>query len=326
MNQDPFHEGERSVQERAGVRRRLQELGPRVIRDYMPEQHRQFFGQLPFVLIGTMDEEKQPWASLLAGPPGFITTPTERLLRIAAAPLPGDRLHESRSATGGSGLAPGMPIGLLGIEPHTRRRNRMNGHVAVADADAFEIAVDQSFGNCPKYIQARRPEYVAERVSQAGRGETLVQLGGGLDEAARTLVANADTFFIATAHPLRGVDVSHRGGPPGFVRLQDDGSLLSPDYAGNHFYNTLGNLTVNPRAGLLFLDFDSGSFLQIAVSARIIWDVDLAAGLDGALRLLRFEVLQTRWAQGRLPLRWGPAEMSPYLPHRGDGATTAGRR
>lgn len=121
MNSATFHEGERAVQERVGVRDRLAQLGPRVIRDFMPDQHREFFGQLPFVIAGTVDSNGQPWASVLAAPQGFIRSPDPQQLLLQARPLPADPLQDT--------LANGAAIGLLGIEPHTRRRNRLNGVV-----------------------------------------------------------------------------------------------------------------------------------------------------------------------------------------------------
>lgn len=332
MTGDAFHEGEQAVQARVGMRERLQEIGPLVIRDHMPGQHRQFFRQLPFVLVGSLDEQGQPRASLLAGPPGFISSPTERRLRIQAGPLPGDPLASGKGTRGAdapapAGIVPGMQVGLLGIEQHTRRRNRMNGYVDKVDAAGFEVVVEQSFGNCPKYIQARKAEYIEDVGRGGGTADWEVHDGACLDEAARAVIGRADTFFIASAHPRQGVDVSHRGGPPGFVNLGEDGALLAPEYAGNNFFNTLGNLLVDPRAGLLFLDFESGNRLHVAVRARALWEPRLVSRHEGALRLLHFEVLQVRRIEGRLPLRWGPPEMSPYLPRRGyGGVTPTGRK
>ena len=308
---EAFHEGEQAVQSQAGVRERLRELGPRVIRDYMPDQHRQFFNQLPFLLAATLDRQGQPWVSVLAGEPGFITSPTEHRLRICARPLPGDPLDATWPGREGAGLAPGLPIGLLGIEPHTRRRNRMNGVVDAVDADGFEVRVKQSFGNCPKYIQARQPAFRPRRAQH----EAVVIESQALAAADRRLVGQADTFFIASAHPpSQALDVSHRGGRPGFVRVAGDRLLLAPDYAGNGFFNTLGNIAVAPRAGLLFIDFETGDCLHLAVHASIAWDAAQVAAVPGALRLLRLEVVQVRRVPAWLPLQWGAAEMSPHLP------------
>jgi len=303
-----WHEGERALQSLAGIGERMAEIGPRVIRDHMPDQHRSFFAQLPFLIAGSLDAEGRPWASVLAAPPGFARSPDAQHLRIDALPLRGDPL--------GAALMPGAPIGLLGIEPHTRRRNRMNGVVEAVDAEGFSVSVHQSFGNCPKYIQAREPMFVggAQDVQVLPRTDRL-------DAKARRMVRAADTFFIATAHPsagdanapAHGVDVSHRGGRPGFVQLSGEGTLTVPDFVGNAFFNTLGNIAVNPVAGLLFIDFESGDLLQLFVKADVIWDGPEVDAFAGAERLLRMEVVSMQHAPAALPLRFGPAALSPYL-------------
>ncbi|RYF34685.1 MAG: flavin-nucleotide-binding protein [Comamonadaceae bacterium] len=294
----PFHAGEREVQARIGSRERMAEIGPRVIRDAMPEQHSMFFAQLPFVVVGSVDADLQPWASVLAAPAGFAHAPDAWHLRVDSLPHANDPLARN--------LRHGAPIGLLGIEPHTRRRNRMNGVVDALDATGFELAVQQSFGNCPRYISPREAVFLPEGAmpSQAPVA--------GFDAVARALVDRADTFFIATAHPeaagsgaaSHGVDVSHRGGPPGFVRTADDGVLTVPDFAGNRFFNTLGNLMLNKRAGLLFIDFDRGDLLHLAVSATVVWDGPEVTAIDGAERLLQLRVDRALRRPGALPLRW----------------------
>ncbi|SFU78126.1 hypothetical protein SAMN05216350_10559 [Polaromonas sp. YR568] len=311
MTAPAFHEGERAVQARVGaaVRERMAEIGPRVIRDFMPDQHREFFEQLPFVVAGTVDDAGQPWASILAQPPGFIHSPDPHHLVLRAQPLAGDPLQAT--------LVDGAPIGLLGLEPHTRRRNRMNGIVRGLNASGFAVEVSQSFGNCPKYIQAREPEYV----DQARSPKPVIHESAQLNDAARRMIGLADTLFIATAYAgdseqagrAGGVDVSHRGGKPGFVRVEADGTLTMPDFFGNFFFNTLGNIVVNPRAGLLFADFDNGDLLYLAVMAEIIWDGPEVESFTGAQRLLRFKVQSMRLVENSLPLRWGEAELSPAL-------------
>jgi len=314
----PFHAGERALQTLAGSREVMAAAGSRVIRDFMPDQHRDFFAQLPFLVVGSMDAQLQPWASVLAAPPGFAHSPDPTHLRIDALPMADDPLVAQ--------LVQGASLGLLGIQPHTRRRNRMNGNVEAIDAAGFLVEVQQSFGNCPKYIQAREPLFAA------GQPAAPAQRLDGLDDAARALIARADTFFIASAFPqhaadgdeadpaAQGVDVSHRGGLPGFVRVGEDGVLTVPDFTGNRFFNTLGNLSVHPRAGLLFIDFESGDLLHLTATAEIVWDGPEVAAFEGAERLLRLRVEQVLRRPGALPLRWGGAEVSPHLARMGHWA------
>jgi len=287
---DPFHDGERALQAQAGMQARMAEVGPRAIRDHMPEQHRDFFAQLPFLVVGSVDADGQPWASVLSGPPGFVQSPDPRTLQIAA------RAHSDSPLA--DHLQVGAPLGLLGIQPHTRRRNRMNGSVVRAGDAGFDVAVEQSFGNCPKYIRTREAFYFGDD-EPAAPAQPLA----ALDDAARTLITRADTLFIASAH-AEGVDVSHRGGAPGFVTVGPGDLLTLPDYAGNFFFNTLGNLLLEPRAGLLFIDFDSGDLLQVSGRAQIVWEDEALAAHPGAQRLLSIAVTGALRVAGGLPLQW----------------------
>lgn len=294
-----WHPGERALQARAGVERRMADIGARVLRDHMPEQHREFFPLLPFLAAGSIDQHGQPRISLLAGVPGFAHSPHPQTLRLDVAAGARDFADAD--------LREGAPVGLLGLQAHTGRRNRMNGWVERMDAGGFEVRVGQSFGNCPKYIVAREALHVeAEGPARA------TPLGTALDAAALALVGAADTFFVATAHPdaahsedpVEGVDVSHRGGLPGFVRAQDASTLLVPDYVGNSFFNTLGNLQLEPRCALLFVDFTSGERLHLQALGDVLWDGPERAALPGALRVLRLRITQALRIEGGLPLRW----------------------
>ena len=315
---DPFHPGEHALQRRTGVRERLAEIGTHIMREQMPEQHRELFGKLPWLLVGSLDADGQPHASALAGPPGFVRTPDARTMVVAARPDADDPLAAA--------LRVGASLGVLGIEPHTRRRNRMNGVVTAVDAQAFAIDVRQSFGNCPKYIQAREAQWHEAAPPPGGvslRAERL-------DARAIALVRTSDTFYIASsAGPDRlartrahGVDVSHRGGKPGFVRvdLARDGTqtLTVPDFSGNFLFNTLGNLAAHPRAGLLFIDLQRGDLLHVSCDAELLWDGDEIASFVGAQRLLKLHVRAALRRDHALPLRWGAAALAPQLLSTGE--------
>ncbi|MGR0064954.1 pyridoxamine 5'-phosphate oxidase family protein [Bordetella bronchiseptica] len=297
---DPWHGGELAMQERAGARERMAQLGPRVIRDYMPQQHRDFFAQLPFMLLATVDAQGDPWASVLEGPPGFAHSPDERTLRLDAWPAGDDPAR--------AGLAHGAGVGMLGIELSTRRRNRVNGHVAALDGQGFCVAVTQSFGNCPQYIQTRHAR-------QAAPAPQPARWLAGLDAAARTLIGQADTLFVASYARQAGphaVDVSHRGGPPGFVHLRGD-TLTMPDFSGNRFFNTLGNLLANPRAGLVFVDFARGDLLQLCGRAEVLAEAGAPAAYPGAQRLWRVHVERAVRRPAALGLRAGFGEYAAQL-------------
>lgn len=287
-----FHEGEVALQRSVGAAERMAEVGPRVIRDYLPEQHRAFYARLPFIIAASVDEAGEVWPTMLAKEPGFIQSPSSTTLLIAATPYPGDPAR--------AGLRAGGAMGLLGIELQTRRRNRANGIVCRAGREGLAIAVSQSFGNCPQFIRQREHEF-ARPPELAPAEEPVVT--DTLTDAARPIIAEADTFFVAS-YAGNAVDVSHRGGRPGFVRIDANGMLTIPDFAGNFFFNTLGNFLVNPRAGLLFVDFVSGDLLQIAGRAQVVTDSREIATFEGAERLWTFSPTTVMLRRGASPLRW----------------------
>jgi predicted pyridoxine 5'-phosphate oxidase superfamily flavin-nucleotide-binding protein len=292
----PFHAGERTAQARAG-------LAPRAaaIRDQMPEQHRAFFAALPFVLAATTDADGWPVATILAGPPGFVASPDPRTLRIAA-------VHD-RNDPAAAWFKPGAAIGLLGIDLATRRRNRANGVIAAATANALVAAVTESFGNCPQYIHIRD-------ISTVPADPAEPELMDRLDPPARGAIAAADTLFVATSAGAEGVDISHRGGKPGFVRVDGD-TLTVPDFAGNRYFNTLGNLLLEPRAALLIPDFASGDVLHLQGRTEIVWDVPAEEFLAGAERLWRLHVTRAWRRRTALPLRWSLRALSPGVARTG---------
>ena len=295
----PWHAGEKTLQEKVGVAERMEAFGQKVIRDYMPDQHRSFYHQLPFMVAASVDALGRPWATLLEGPEGFVSSPDPRVLTIDTT-LPADD-----PAT--PGLVAGQALGLLGIELHSRRRNRINGQIRQAVEGQLQVRVEQSFGNCPQYIQLRHYTRVAEP-AQARVDAT------SLDATTVSMIQAADTFFVASyveqGDGQRSVDVSHRGGRPGFVKVQGN-RLIIPDYAGNLHFNTLGNLLVNPRAGLLFIDFSNGNVLQLCGRAEVLLDSPAVQDFEGAERLWTLEVEQVVWRPAAVSLRWAFKEYAP---------------
>ena len=295
LTESPFHAGEQQVQARLGVRD-IEHWARRVVRPYLPEQHRAFHTALPFLVAAARDGDGRPWVTLLTGPDGFVTSPDPATLEIAAQPVPGDAL-EGR-------LMAGADVGILGIELATRRRNRVNGRIAEAVAGGLTFAVDQTFGNCPQYIRERE----WHRVDGAPAGTPT--RGTRLTTAQQAWIAAADTLFIGSGHrgdgehASFGMDASHRGGDPGFVQVESATRLTFPDYAGNNHYNTMGNLVLDPRVGLLFVDFTTGGLLQLTGRAAIDWDSAAVARVPGARLLVTIEVEAVVELPAALPLRW----------------------
>ncbi|MCY1261187.1 FAD-binding oxidoreductase [Pseudomonas jessenii] len=299
MDRSPWHAGEKQLQAHVGVAERMEAFGRKVIRSEMPDQHRTFYQQLPFMLYAAVDADGHPWASVLEGQPGFAHSPEPGLLQFRSLPAFDDPAQ----------LSEGSAIGLLGIELHTRRRNRINGHVSAMTMDGFAVTVDQSFGNCPQYIQLRQ----FRSVPLTDPATRAAQHFGELDDASKAMIAEADTFFVASYVDVdgeRSVDVSHRGGQAGFVQVEGN-RLTIPDFAGNLHFNTLGNLLLNPRAGLLFIDFNTGDLLQLSGRTEIILDGPQVEAFQGAERLWTIDVEQVVRRPAALSLRWRFDGVSP---------------
>jgi predicted pyridoxine 5'-phosphate oxidase superfamily flavin-nucleotide-binding protein len=297
----PFHNGELAVQRRAGADHVAAKVGRNIL-PFVPAEYGEFLGRQPFVVVASQDSGGRVWSSPLVGGVGFARPLDDQQIRFAAAPTTGDPLEEAlaRSRT---------HIGVLAIEFHSRSRIRLNG-VAQRTTDGILLTVKEAFGNCPKYIQRRLP---SETI--ASRGMSRHGTARALDPGQATLVRRADTFFIASSHPEGGADASHRGGQPGFVEVSDDGRRLAfPDYSGNRMFQTLGNLAVDPRAGLLFLDWESGTALQLSGYARIIWDGEALALRPGAERLVEFDITAVHEFERAMPARWSLLERSRLNP------------
>jgi predicted pyridoxine 5'-phosphate oxidase superfamily flavin-nucleotide-binding protein len=304
MNDMMFHPGERAAQAFAGA------VSPNAaIRDWMPDQHRAFFGLLPYLPIATVDRQGAPAATILTGAPGFISSPDPNTLRIAGHPDVADPIVRL--------LVRGAPVGVLGIDLATRRRNRANGVVRLVTPEAMTIAVAQSFGNCPQYIQTR---FWHDADSAPGPVEAL----HGLDEEAQATIGTADTFFVASASAsgggagaMGGVDISHRGGRPGFVAVDGD-TLTIPDFHGNGYFNTLGNLLLDPRVALLFVDWSTGSLMHLTGRVEILWGE--TRDFPGAERLWLVSVDGGWRRRGGLPMRWSFGQFAPQLARTGTWA------
>ena len=314
----PFHSGEVELQRSLGVAERMEQFGRRVIRDHMPDQHRDFFEQLPFIVAGTVDSEGAVWATLLAGGPGFIQSPDPKQLALTLPMDPSDPATNSLQQTDA--------IGLLGIELQSRRRNRMNGAIGAVSENGFTVEVEHSFGNCPQYIQTRN-WHIAE---QNKRIAPITEQLTSLDDSARAAISAADTFFVASYVDLedgrRQVDASHRGGKPGFVRIDEDGMLTIPDFAGNLHFNTLGNFLRNSRAGLVFVDFNNGDMLHLTGVADVVLDSPDIAAFQGAERLWTFTPTKMVRRKAAFPLRFDFVDWSPNSLMTGDWEQAEPRR
>lgn len=256
-----FHTGELAVQRRAGVAQEASRLSPMLDPARFSAGFAGFLAQRTFVVVAGTDDQDRLWASPLAGPPGFVQVTSATQVTVHAGPAAGDPLHDIRA---------GQQIAMTAIEFAARRRVRINGTLSHADADTLSIEAEQAYGNCPQYITPRLLAPADPATATEHRGPGDIRRGTVLSAQDVALIGASDTFFLGTRHRQRGVDVSHRGGPAGFVRVEA-GSLWWPDYPGNNLFNSLGNLAVDPAAALLFFDFAAGLTLQLSGTAETLW-------------------------------------------------------
>jgi predicted pyridoxine 5'-phosphate oxidase superfamily flavin-nucleotide-binding protein len=213
--------------------------------------------------------------------------------------------------------SPGAKVGVIGLDFATRRRNRVNGRI-LSCGENLTVAVEQSFGNCPKYIQTRVFES-----SQSAPPATLRREARLDDAGTRRILAGADTFFIASraADPAggesEGLDVSHRGGLPGFLCLQWDGSLSFPDFSGNRYFNTLGNIASDGRVGLIVPDFTNGDALLLTGRATIDWNPERVAEVKRAERTIDIIPEEIWYVEHALPTAARLVELWPGFNPRG---------
>ena len=294
-NAGPFHEGELALQRATGSRQVGASNG-RIIVDRVIPNAVGFIARQELAIAASVDGDSRPWCSALVGPQGSFTAP--ELTRVELARTAG-RADDPLWAN----LQTDPRIGLLFIEVGSRRRYRVNGRVADPEAGPLVVGVDEAFPNCPKYIQRRH--VVVEPV---GAAATPAVVGTHLGEAERRIITGADTFFVASANPTGFLDASHRGGRPGFVQIDND-RLWIPDYPGNGMFNTLGNLAINPAAGLLFIDFAASETLQLTGTTAI----DLQAS-GGTGRAWTFTPVCWRRAPLAATVRAEFLDFSPFNP------------
>ncbi len=269
-----YHEGELAVQDRAGVSRER----PDAAEMYHPAIGTgvaRFLAAQQFAAISSLDADGRVWVSLRSGKAGFLQAVDQSTVEIGGYSQADDPLLANLRRQPG--------IGVLAINLAARQRVRLNGKASVSDS-TIRMSVEQLYGNCQQYIQTRTIQGDSEHLDAAARYHDE------LDSALRTWVEKSDTFFLGTVHLQSGLDVSHRGGKPGFVRVESAKQLLFPDYRGNNMFNSLGNIASYPRAGLLFPDFDSGAALQISGTASILWDNPRIAEFPGARRLVAIDI------------------------------------
>lgn len=304
----PFHTGEQYIQSQAGVIFEAERSG-NMIKNQVPPVAWEYLSSLQSILIGIHDHAPGIWPSIIFGSQGFLSTQDGKQLSIDL-----DRCSPDRRDITWKSLVYGARIGILAIDLETRRRLRINGTL-IPSPDAsyknelIKVKVEQAFFNCPKYIQRRSMRLIAD-IGEKGAFTGYEKTGEYLDTRQRASIASADTSFVASVELQHGVDLSHRGGNPGFIKVVTPTLLRIPDYRGNNLFNTLGNIQATGLAGLLVIDFSNGTVLQIAGKAEI---KNILAN-DNHPRYWLLHIERVRETALSTNVQWQYLDASPYNP------------
>ena len=334
----PWHEGEIAFKERVHMGGYDNPTTP-----FLAARYANWIQQYPLMAIGTVDDNDRPWCTLwgsdqlpIAQPVaqsimGVRTTVDASFDPVVQAIYQGKDDGEVFRAEGRGRLMSGLSIHL-----EERARVKLAGQIiagaltaneSLDDSDAgvgksgelqLVVNIDQSLGNCPKYINKKH--IIAHTPSPR-----LSSSSPHLSQKAIDVVHQADLLFIASVHKHEDMDCNIRGGPQGFIRvLQPDdedepSTIVWPEYSGNNLYQTLGNLESTPQAGLVIPNFETGDVLYVTGTTETL--VGAAAGkvIAKSNLAVSLKITSAIFVENGLPFRGQLMEdasqgRSPYNP------------
>lgn len=324
-----WHSGEITVQEMVGVSTASR---PNPTSLEFPPAHGSRIASNHLFSLGALDDEGRPWSTIWGGERGFAKRIAKGILEIRALV---DRQYDPVAQA----LLDSTPQGELArpvatkqkfisgvsIDFDSRDRVKVMGRLLTGEARDYDdkvgeiqlaMAVQESTGNCPKYINKRdvRAHVPSPR---------LVSHSLPLPQQAVDLIHKTDIIFISSTNG-DSMDTNHRGGPAGFVRVasneaaREDGSggmvLVYPEYSGNRFYQSLGNLYLNPKIGIAVPDFETSNVLYLTGTAELLLGEQAATVMPHCKLALQIRVHAARLVADGLPFRGRLGEMSPYTP------------
>ncbi|TKA72509.1 hypothetical protein B0A55_07027 [Friedmanniomyces simplex] len=326
----PWHDGEIKMQQLMRV--------PSMDNPTVPALSPQLAHHLqvaPLIAIGTLDQQGRPWTTLWGGEKGlarslgggiagFRTPVTGRHDPVVEELVGKEATGEVVKEAGRGRMIAGLTIdletrkrvklyGRMIAGALSRREDEVTGHEKVVAEIQLVLKIEQSIGNCPKYLNRKhivptfaRPELISDTPQ--------------LSQRARDLISKADLFFLSSSRPDQDMDTNHRGGPPGFMRVVSNGSdsepasMAWPEYSGNRMYQTLGNRTINPRCGICVPDFETGDMLYITGTTQIYTGKDANAFLPRSNLCIHLTITAARFVANALPFRGTEGQSSPYNP------------
>lgn len=303
-----FHSGELAAQDKAGTRGIAAELSVGKSDSLnFSANHDAFLAAQSFAVISSVDMDSgRVWVTPLFAKEGDLSAVSESEISLSVDCIPeGDVLRN---------VASKAPLSLLGIDLNRRIRHRISGYAIAPSNKAdtrLHFQVNEYSPNCPKYINRR------ELVPDTDNPDSVVKHAirherSTLTESDKAFIQSMDTLWIGSYAPEAGADCNHRGGKPGFIRVTSPTTIEWPEYRGNGMFFTSGNLESYDRAGVTFVDFETGSMIQMTGRAVVDWNYD--GQYEGATRLMKFDIEHLVRIDQVTTHRWTRIDYSPYNP------------
>ncbi|KAH8806134.1 hypothetical protein F5884DRAFT_886701 [Xylogone sp. PMI_703] len=339
-----WHPGELALQQKLNYADGIRDHWTH-IENGMREQHRIFHtSNLPFIPITTIDDYGRPWGSIVAGATGeigFVKSPDINTLTVNARLWEGDPLVDTvrasiKSKDQQTGTSERFLTAGLGIEFPTRRRNKFAGRIrgvrpGTTDLDCeLDLQVTQAVGNCPKYINIRKLVSCPDTHSSVAYQKLSMEDSERLPDELIKFITDADTVFIASVYksevspyPVEKypshAGMNARGGLPGFMRVSpsDGRTVVLPDYSGNRFLSTLGNIEVTKLAGLTVVSFTTGDILYLTGIAQVLVGPQALDIMPRQACITTIKTTGYTFVCDALPVRQAPETevgRSPYSP------------
>ncbi|KAI4156436.1 MAG: hypothetical protein L6R39_001107 [Caloplaca ligustica] len=327
----PWHEGESMMQQKLHIPPQENPTNP-----FLTPSGAYLIQHSPLLALGTLDDKGRPWTTLLGGKAGFARPLGHSVMGIRTMVDPSyDPVINSLLASNDGDESVEQAdkyraVSALTIDLATRSRYKLAGsmvagalgqlgdasgsgqeHQASPTEAQIVIKIERSLGNCPKYINKKQ---IIPTIPEPA----LVSGTLPLSAEAIELLAKADLFFVTSSYDGSSMGTNNRGGPRGFVRvMQNDFSgttLVYPEYSGNRLYQTLGNLCVFPKVGIVVPDFDTGNVLYTTGTTEIVLGRDCAAILPRSNLAVKVHLEKARFVRHGLAVKAQPGEPSPYNP------------
>ena len=336
-----WHEGEKKMHRLTRVEQQDNPTSP-----FLTPRAAHLIQRFPLMAVGTLDGENRPWCTVWGGETPMSQTVAQSIIGIRTnVDASFDPVVEAiwQGKDGGEVVkeeAPGRMISALSISLEDRNRVKLAGRMVAGaltahtsnDEEETEsensshqkgkvgqiqlvVKIEQSLGNCPKYLNKNT-------ITPAIPSPVLASTATYLTAEAIDLISKADFFFISSVHAHSDMDCNYRGGPAGFLRisqptlLSSPTTLIWPEYSGNNLYQTLGNLSSTPLAGIVIPDLTTGSVLYITGTTTLHHGPSARALLAKSNLAVSLTVTGARLVRTGLPFRGHalPDGLSPYNP------------